>query len=143
MSGFAQFMKSNKKKRENVFYPATKSLQDENGKALLWEVKPLSSRENEYIREQCMEEVPVVGKPNMFRTKFNTSRYLAKLICASVVNPDLNDAELQDSYGANNETELLYEMIDSPGEYQKFAEFIQSSNGFDTSLQDKINEAKN
>lgn len=143
MSGFSKFMKVNKKKTGNTFYPATKSLTDENGEPLKWEIKPLSTRENEYIREQCMDEVPVIGKPNVYRARINSSKYIAKLICACVVTPDLNDAELQDSYGANNEIELLYEMIDDPGEYQRLAEFIQSFNGFDTSLQDKIDEAKN
>ena len=39
--------------------------------------------------------------------------------------------------------ELVFEMIDNPGEYSEFAEFVQQFNGFDETLQDKVNEAKN
>jgi hypothetical protein len=34
-------------------------------------------------------------------------------------------------------------MIDDPGEYQDFASFIQNFNGFNTTLEDKVDEAKN
>ena len=39
--------------------------------------------------------------------------------------------------------ELIYEMIDNPGEYTELADFIQNFNGFDETLQDKVDEAKN
>lgn len=143
MSNFSQFMKSNKIKKENTTYPATKSLVDENGNPLEWTIKPLSTRDNENIRDNCMIEVPVKGKPNMFRPKLDTSKYIAKMICACVVEPNLYDKELQDSYGVMTPEELLKEMIDDPGEYQSFASFIQDFNGFNTTLEDKVEEAKN
>ena len=39
--------------------------------------------------------------------------------------------------------DLLKEMVDNPGEYQDFATFIQEFNGFDTTFEDKVEEAKN
>ena len=39
--------------------------------------------------------------------------------------------------------ELIKEMIDDPGEYNAFATFIQEFNGFDVSLEEKVEEAKN
>ena len=143
MSNFSRFMKNNKKVKENTTFPATKSLVDENGEPLLWTIKPLTTAENEKIRDDCMVDVPVTGKPNMFRPKLNTSKYIAKMICACVVEPNLYDKELQDSYGAMTPEELLKEMIDDPGEYQDFASFIQDFNGFNTTLEDKVEEAKN
>lgn len=143
MSNFNRFMKSNKITKENTTFAATKSLLDEEGNPLLWTIKPLSTKENEKIREDCMIEVPVTGKPNMFRPKLNTSKYIAKMICACVVEPNLFDKELQDSYGVMTPEDLLTEMIDDPGEYQDFASFIQNYNGFNTTLEDKVEEAKN
>lgn len=143
MSELKLFLKQNKIQKENTTYPATKSLLDENGKPLLWEIKPLTTKDNENIRESCMIEVPVKGKPNMFRPKLNTSLYLAKTMVACIVYPNLYDAELQDSYGVKTPEELLKEMIDDPGEYNEFAAFIQQFNGFDTSLEEKVEEAKN
>ena len=137
------FLKQNKKVRENTEYAATKSLCDENGEPLKWTIKPLSTRDNENIREACTIDVPITGKPGMYRQKLDTSKYMSKLICASVVEPNLYNKELQDSYGAMTPEELVLEMIDNPGEYSEFAEFVQQFNGFDETLQDKVNEAKN
>lgn len=143
MSKFSKFMKENKKVKENTTYPATKALVDDDGKPLEWTIKPLSTKENENIRDDCMIDVPVTGKPNMYRPKLNTSRYIAKMICACVVEPNLYDKELQDSYGVMTPEDLLKEMVDDPGEYQALAQFVQNYNGFDTTLEDKVDEAKN
>ena len=136
-------MKENKAVKENTTYAATKSLKDENGMPLLWTIKPLSTKDNDNIRDDCMMEVPVTGKPNMFRPKLNTSKYIAKMICACVVEPNLYDKELQDSYGVMTPEDLLREMVDDPGEYNDFATFVQNFNGFDTTIDDKVEEAKN
>lgn len=143
MSNLNLFLKKNKIQKENTTYPATKSLLDENGKPLLWTIKPLTTKENEDIRESCTYEVPVKGKPNMFRPKVNTNQYLAKMMVASVVEPNLNNAELQDSYGVKKPEDLLKEMIDDPGEYNDFAAFIQQFNGFTATLDEEVEEAKN
>ena len=140
---FSQFMKGNKIKKENTTFPATKSLVDDKGNPLEWTIKPLNTKENENIRDNCMIEVQVTGKPGMFRPKLDTSKYIAKMICACVVEPNLYDKELQDSYGVMTPEDLIKEMIDDPGEYQAFASFIQDFNGFNTTLNDKIEEAKN
>ena len=143
MSKFSRFMKENKVARENTTYPATKSLVDENGKPLLWTIKPMTTKENEAIRDECMIDIPVPGKPNMYRPKLATSKYIAKTICACVVEPNLYDKDLQDSYGVMTPEELLMVMVDDPGEYQAFATFVQNFNGFDVTLEDKVDEAKN
>ena len=143
MSNFSRFMKNNKKVKENTTFAATKSLTDEKGNPLEWVIKPLTTNENEKIRDDCMVDVPVTGKPNMFRPKLNTSKYIAKMLCACIVEPNLYDKELQDSYGAMTPEDLLKEMIDDPGEYQDFVAFIQDFNGFNTTLEDKVEEAKN
>lgn len=65
------------------------------------------------------------------------------MICACVVEPNLNNQQLQDSYGVKTPEELIREMIDDPGEYDEFAQFIQNYNGFDETLQDRKDEAKN
>ena len=142
MSNFSKFMKQNKKLKENTTYGATKSLVDDDGNPLLWTIKPISTRENDVIRDDCTIDVPIPGKIGAYRQKINTSKYIAKLICASVVEPNLHDKELQDSYGVMTPEDLVKEMIDDPGEYNNLASFIQNFNGF-TTLEEKVEEAKN
>lgn len=143
MSKFAKFMKANKAVKENEMHAATASLCDDKGNPLEWEFRHITSKENETIRESCMIEVPVTGKPNMFRPKLKTNEYIRKMIVASVVMPDLFDAELQDSYGVKTPEDLLMAMVDDPGEYNDLAAYVQKFQGFNVSFEDKVDEAKN
>ena len=143
MSNFSRFMKQNKIVRENAQFPATKSLLDENGSPLMWVLRPLTTKENDSIRDECMIEVPVKGKPNVYRGKLNAPLYIAKMLCACIVEPNLYDKELQDSYGVMTPEALLKEMIDDPGEYDALVSFVHKFNGFDATMDEKVAEAKN
>ncbi len=143
MSKFSKFMKANKAEKKNEMYAVTKSLCDENGKPLEWEFRHITSKENESLRDDCTIDIPITGKPNMFRPKVQSGKYIQKMITASVVMPDLYDAELQDSYGVNTPEDLLLAMVDDPGEYNELAAFVQGFQGFNVSFNDKVDEAKN
>ena len=143
MSKFSRFMKANKIAKPNEKYAPTATLQDENGEPLNWEFRPLTSKENEALRDSCTIEVQVKGKPNLYRPKVKTAEYLAKMIVASTVYPDLYDKELQDSYGVMTPEDLLYALVDNAGEYQDFTVWMQKYQGLSKSLDDKVEEAKN
>lgn len=143
MSNFSMFMKANKKQKENGKYAPTESLCDENGEPLEWEFRHIPSKENEEIRDECTIDVPVTGKPNMYRPRLKSSEYVRRLVAASVVFPDLYDAGLQDSYGVKKPEDLLMELVDDPGEYNRLAEFVQRFQGFNVAFKDKVDEAKN
>ena len=135
-------MKTNKTEKTNERYAPTKSLVDENGEPLEWEFRHLTSKEDESIRDECTFDVAVIGKPNMYRPKVKTGLYIKKMIVTSVVEPDLYDAELQDSYGVKKPEDLLMAMVDDPGEYNDLAAFVQKMNGY-SSFDEKVDEAKN
>ena len=136
-------MKSNKIEKKNGFYAPTRSLCDEKGNPLEWEFKHITSKENDDLKDDCTIEVPITGKPNLFRPKLQSNKYMRKMIAASVVMPDLYDKELQDSYGVTTPEELLLAMVDDPGEYNDLAAFVQKFQGFNVSFEDKVEEAKN
>lgn len=143
MSNFSRFMKANKAVKQNELHAVTKSLCDENGKPLEWEFRHITSKENEDIRESCTVDLPVTGKPNIYRPKLKSSLYIQKMIVASVVVPDLYDAKLQDSYDVKTPEDLLMAMVDDPGEYNDLAAYVQKFQGFNVSFNDKVEEAKN
>lgn len=143
MSNLSRFMKSNKKVKKNGFYAPTQSLTDEKGEPLQWEFKPLSSKENERIRDNCTIDVQVTGKPNMYRQKLNTSKYLVTMIAACTVTPNLYDKELQDSYGVKTPEDLIYELVDDSGEYGELCVWVQKYQGFTKTLEEKVDDAKN
>ncbi len=143
MSKFSKFMKANKIEKKNEKHAPTVSLLDENGKPVEWEFRHITSKENDALRDACTVEVPVTGKPNLFRPKTNSSQYIAKMIVTATVFPDLYDKELQDSYGVMTPEELLYAMVDDAGEYQEFTLWMQKYQGFTKSFEEKVDEAKN
>ena len=143
MSALSAFLKTNKKVKPNTSFVATKSLCDVDGKPLTWEIKAVTTKEAEAIREECMYEVPVKGKPNQYRHKLDTKAYMAKLAVKGIVFPDLYDAELQDSYGVRSPEDLIMEMVDNPTEYGALVAFIQEYSELTDGLDGKVAKAKN
>ena len=143
MSDLSKFLKKNKKLKENVQYAVTKSLTDEKGQPLLWEIRPLTSKETNRLTDECTFQEQVPGKPNVFRNKINSTKLLQKMMVASVVFPNLNDKDLQDSYGVMTPEELITEMVDDPGEYNNFGKYLNELNGFNEGINEKVEEAKN
>lgn len=142
-SKFAQFMKVNKTVKENEMHPVTKSLRDAEGNPLEWEFKHITSKENEVIRDAATREIPIPGKPNMYRQKVDGTKYIRDMVVKSIVFPDLYDVDLQDSYGVKTPEDLLMEMVDDPGEYMELVTFVQKFQGFNVTFEDKVDEAKN
>lgn len=136
MSQLTRFLKQNKAKKENTSFAASESFTDENGKPLNWVIKPLTSKENEEIRDMCMVEDTDGVK------SFDFISYKAKILCACIAEPNLYDADLQDSYEVRTPEELIYEMVNGPGEYDKFVDFVFKFNGIG-SEKDKVEKVKN
>lgn len=143
MSKFSAFMKENKKVKENEKFTPTASLIGEDGTPIRWEFRHITSKENEALRDANTIEVQVTGKPNLFRPKLNTSKYLMDMIVKATVFPDLYDKELQDSYGVMTPNDLVYAMVDDAGEMQDFQLWMQKFQGFTKTLDEKVEEAKN
>lgn len=142
MSNLSMFLKKNKKQRENIFYAASADFTDENGKAALWELRAVTTAENDRIRDDCTKEIKD-KKSGIVRQKVDQNLYLARLACASIVFPNLNDAALQDSYGVKTPEALLKEMIDNAGEYSALVAKVSELSGFDREPADEVEEAKN
>ena len=138
MSELAFFLRENKVKRENVFFPATLSLVDESGEAVLWEVRAVSTLEDEVVREEC-----TVYDSGSGRFRLDVNKYMAKFAAMAVVEPNLYNVNLQNSYDVSTPEDLIREMIDSPSEYQAFVRFVQKFGQNDTSMSERIESAKN
>jgi len=117
---------------------------DEQGNPipLSWEIQAITGTEDEELRKACTKRVPVLGKKGQFTMETDYNLYLGKLAVACTVYPNLNDKGLQDSYRVMGGDALLKTML-TPGEYAGYLAKIQEINGFDRSLQDEVDEAKN
>lgn len=132
MDNIKYFLKSNKKQRKNEFFPITDALVDGDGNVVEWELKPLTTDEIEALRTEINR-----------KGNYDQNKYIRKLICASVVVPNLNNIELQDSYGVKSAEELITKLLDCPGDYYKLVEKVLKLSKLDETFADKIAEAKN
>lgn len=138
---FSAFLAQNKIKKDNVKFVASKAFV-QDGKPLEWEIRALSSKEDDALRKMCTKQIKVMGKSNVYRTEMDAPAYIGKLAAACTVYPDLNNKELQDSYGVMGADELLKAML-SPGEYAEYCNKVSEVNDFDISNDDLVDEAKN
>ena len=135
------FLAENVEKPENVKFPATTRIKDETGCPVEWEIRALTSAEDDELRKASVRRTPVPGRKNQYTNDLDMNIYLAKLGAAATVYPPLSDASLQKSYGVNGAESLLKAML-TAGEYMNYLARVQEVSGF-TALQDEVNEAKN
>ena len=137
------FLAENAVKPMNVKYVASERMIDpETGKPAEWEIRCPTSAEDEAIRRASIRRVPVPGRKNQFTNETDMNTYLGKLAVAATVFPPLTSAELQDNRKVKGAENLLKEML-TAGEYADYLAKVQEVCGFETSLQDEVNEAKN
>lgn len=138
----SSFLKQNALQQENVKYVASQRFLDENQKPIEWEIKTINSKDDELLRKTAMKKTQIVGKRGQYTQEIDTNKYMGLLACACTVFPNLNDAELQNSYGVMCADELLKAML-LPGEYADYLLKVQEICGFDKSTQELVDEAKN
>ena len=139
----SMFLKQNKRPRPSVDFAATKSLLDAEGKPAVWRLRPLTTVEDESIRDGCVQDVPIPGKKGQFRQKMNASLYMVRQVVAAVEFPNLMSAELQDSYGVKTPEDLVRQMVDNPSEYIDLVNKVREISGFEDDQEDLIEDAKN
>lgn len=141
MSDFSVFMAGNVVKDETIKYVASDRFK-EKGKPVEWELKAIDSELDELIRKECTKRVPIPGKRGQYNMETDTDKYLGKMCVACTVYPDLNNAELQDSYGVKTPDALLKKMLKS-GEYTEYKAKVMEINGYDMSMDELVDDAKN
>ena len=142
MGTLSAFLAENALPVENIKFAASRRFLSPDKKPMEWEIKAISSTEDEALRKACTKRVPVPGKKNQFQRELDADAYLGKLAVACTVFPNLNDKELQDSYKVMGGDALLKAML-TPGEYADYLTKIQEVCGVDETLQDEGDEVKN
>lgn len=130
MSRLSSFLKTNVKDSER-----TKDVYVSDRFSEPITIKLLSPKE----LSRCQEKAVTIRNK---QPHFDSNVYSMELIKTSIIEPDLRNAELQDSYGVMSEEELLNEMF-TGAEFVKITTIVNEFNSLDESINDKIKEAKN
>lgn len=100
-----------------------------------WRIRPIGADEDESLRRRCTVRVSD-GHGGSF-PECDPNLYLTAVAAASVVQPDLDDAELQNSYGVLGREKLLLAML-TKAEFDRLCAEI-TREGFG----DLVEQAKN
>ena len=141
MADFKCFMADNAIKAENKKYIASQRFVGEDKQPVEWELRVVPNDEVERITKSCRKkefnratrETSYTTDPN----KFNLA-----LVCASVVYPPLDNAQLQDSYKVVGAEALVKAML-TPGELSDLVSAVSEVCGYQTDMADKVRTAKN
>ncbi|WP_042472802.1 phage tail assembly chaperone [Bacillus ndiopicus] len=133
MSKFKAFMRENVAEAELIELVLTRFSEP-------IKLRPVPSEEADLINDRCFKNVP--GKKGRQERVFDPVAYNRRMNVASIVYPDLNDTELQQSYGVRG-AEALYGKMFLAGEAALISEKVQQISGLDDSLEEQIEEAKN
>lgn len=142
MKTLKTFLSGNALKSKNMEFVASKRFLDDDGNPAKWELRCISPEEDEIIRRECTKRVPIPGKKGQYIPEMDANAYMGQLAAKCTVFPDLNDKELQDSYHVMSADALLKAML-IPGEYANYLNKAQEVNGFDISMEELVEEAKN
>lgn len=144
MSNLQAFFAHNKKQNGNIKRAISKSFVDEQGKPIEWEFAPVSPDRDAELKSECTKRSMITqGKrKGQFNTDFDHFKYQRLLTVESIVFPNLNDKELQDSYKAMGADALLGKML-TIGEIADASAAAQEANGYEADLEDLVEEVKN
>lgn len=142
MSNLQAFFAQNVEKAEIEKHIVSKRFKDESGNPIPWEFGAISGDEDAALRKSCTKRKPVPGKKNVYMPETDFELYALKAAVATIKFPDLNNAELQNSYGVMGAEELLQKML-MPGELIEVKKIAQTVNGFDVGMDELVEEAKN
>ena len=113
---------------------------DKNKKPVEWILKPVSSQLDEDLRRQST--IRTKNATGQYQTDLDVNKYIGLLAVACTVYPNLNDANLQNSYNVMGADSLLKTML-LPGEYANYLLKVQEICGFDKNIDDMVKQAKN
>lgn len=144
MSKLTAFFAHNKKQNGNIKRAVSKNFVDEQGKPIEWEFAPVSPERDAELKSECTKRSMITqGKrKGQFNTDFDHFKYQRLLTVESIVYPNLNDKELQDSYGVMGADALLGKML-TIGEMADASAVAQEVNGYQAELEDMVEEVKN
>ncbi|WP_270166102.1 phage tail assembly chaperone [Paenibacillus sp. SYP-B4298] len=140
MSQFQAFFAQNASIETTEEYIVSNRFKDEEGNPIPWKLRSITEDQNAEIRKASTRRQK--GKNGSYTLETNQEEYVAKLVAASVVYPELKDLELQKSYSTIGAESLLRKML-LPGEFGGLLKRVQELNGFEQELGDMVDEVKN
>ncbi|MFJ2042247.1 XkdN-like protein [Paenibacillus taichungensis] len=131
-----EFLNSNPVDNLTAEVPVSKRFTDKEGNLMLFKIKPMTEREHNELSKKCTT-IKSRGK-----TEFDTRKFNSSMVIENTVYPDFKDAESIKAVEVSTPEQYLGKVLLS-GEIAKLVEEIMKLSGFDTSMEELVEEAKN
>lgn len=135
----SSFFRENAIKTKEIKYVASTRFVNKNKEPMEWILKPVSSQTDEDLRRQATKYKNISGQTQY---DFDANKYIGLLAVACTIYPNLNDANLQNSYNVMGADSLLKKML-LPGEYANYLNKVQEICGFTQNINDMVQQVKN
>ncbi len=137
------YLKQNKKPRKPIEIIVSDNFVDEDGNPAPFVLRIITSEEADALAESCMEPVIDPHTRKKIGSEVNQKRLQHELLVKSIVKPDLENKEMQESWGARNASELLTNMLDMLEKQTLLTEFDKYFKTSDEKSIDAEKETKN
>jgi hypothetical protein len=109
---------------------------DKEGNLMKFTIRAMTSQQFEEIRKSCTE----IKKGR--KVEFDAQKFNLKMVINHTVSPDFKQAESIQKLGCHTPEEYVQRVL-LAGEIANLASNIQTLSGFDVSMEDMVEEAKN
>lgn len=134
------FLKSNVEIVNQVEYVASNRIKA-GDEPVAWKINVLQNKVIDKLRNRYTKMIKD-GKTGVTREKFDSQGFNDAMLLESIVYPNLDDMELQDSWGVNDPLELVKAML-TPGEYADLLNAVVEAQGFEVGMDEKVRAVKN
>ncbi|WP_368653768.1 phage portal protein [Ornithinibacillus sp. 4-3] len=135
------FMPGNFEEAEVVESPISKRFKDNEGKIIPFRFKPLSTERVDEIEELNQKTVRQKGKILGRETDF--ARFIAHVAVETTIYPNFKDEKFRQAYGTQDPIEIAKKVLNVAGEYSNWIAKISEVNGFDDTIDELEEAAKN
>lgn len=134
------FLKNNVEIVNQVEYVASNRIKA-GDEPVAWKINVLQNKVIDKLRNRYTKIIKD-GKTGVTREKFDSQGFNDAMLLESIVFPNLDDMELQDSWGVNDPLELVKAML-TPGEYADLLNAVVEAQGFEVGMDEKVRAVKN
>ncbi len=137
------FMPGAAEEVEEVERFVSKRFKDKKGNVIPFRFKPITTTRIDELEK--LHTVPIYSGSRRRKTgeKVDQSRFIAHIAVESTIYPNFKSAELRKAYGEQDPIEIAKKMLHVGGEYSEWLQVANEINGFDDSLEDLEETAKN
>jgi hypothetical protein len=135
------FMPGNAQVTEEVTAPISRRFKDKDGNVIPFIFKPITTDRVDELEK--LHTKPVIKGNKKVGEKVDNARFMAHIAVESTIYPNFKAVELRKAYKSEDPIEIAKQVLNVAGEYSNWIAKAAEVNGFDDSIEDLEEAAKN